>query len=419
MSNYRFILEPYKSMKDKYKCPNCGKKTFTRYIDTQNNDFINSDVGMCSRLIKCSYHLPPKKYFDNNNVTLDNSFYTKPIVRTKPISYIDKSLFYNSLNHTNNFILFLESLFDKSIVKEVTEKYNIGTSNHWQGSTVFWQVDTNQNIRSGKVLLYNKATGKRKKYTNWMHSVFKIEGFNLKQCLFGEHLISQDLNKPIAIVESEKTAIISSIYLPDFIWLASGGLTSLNKEKTKVLKGRKVILFPDLNCFDKWQEKIPQLSQDVKYIVSDLLKDNTTDKEKLQGLDIADYLIKQDWKLYRKQEVKPLPMPEPVFVEIPKSEKSEALKTTLFLEPKQLPKVEVLNPEPVLNWDTEIQEIENYFKSVKLPKEPIKLNKSETIKNCKEFIKNHLATVKANNGRKTFEPYLNRLKSLKYKLQNQ
>jgi len=84
-----------------------------------------------------------------------------------------------------------------------------------------------------------------------------------------------------------------------------------------------------------------------------------------------------------------------------------------------LPKVEVLNPEPVLNWDTEIQEIENYFKSVKLPKEPIKLNKSETIKNCKEFIKNHLATVKANNGRKTFEPYLNRLKSLKYKLQNQ
>ena len=161
MSDYRFILEPYKSMKDKYECPNCNNKTFTRYIDTQNNDFINSDVGMCSRLIKCSYHLPPKKYFDNN-VTLDNSFYTKPIVRTKPISYIDKSLFYKSLNHTNNFILFLESLFDKSIVKEVTEKYNIGTSNHWQGSTIFWQVDTNQNIRSGKVLLYNKATGKRK-----------------------------------------------------------------------------------------------------------------------------------------------------------------------------------------------------------------------------------------------------------------
>tara|TARA_B110000902_G_scaffold119191_1_gene139738 strand:- start:140 stop:856 length:717 start_codon:yes stop_codon:yes gene_type:complete len=222
-----------------------------------------------------------------------------------------------------------------------------------------------------------------------MHTVLKIEGFNLKQCLFGEHLISQDLNKPIAIVESEKTAIISSIYLPDFIWLASGGLTSLNKEKTKVLKGRKVILFPDLNCFDKWQEKIPQLSQDAKYIVSDLLKNNTTDKEKLQGLDIADYLIKQDWKLYRKQEVKEVLKPEP------------------------LPKVEALEAEPLINWDSEIKELEDFFKSIKLPKVPIKLNKSETIENCKEFITNHLATVKANNGKRTFEPYLNRLSEIK------
>lgn len=394
MSDYRFILEPYKSMKDKYKCPNCNNKTFTRYIDTQNNEFINSDVGKCSRLIKCSYHLPPKKYFDNNNVTIDNSFYTKPIVRTKPISYIDKSLFYKSLNHTNNFILFLESLFDKSIVKEVTEKYNIGTSNHWKGSTIFWQVDTNQNIRSGKILLYDKATGKRKKYTNWMHSVLKIEGFNLKQCLFGEHLISQDINKPIAIVESEKTAIISSIYLPDFIWLASGGLTSLNKEKTKVLKGRKVILFPDLKCFDKWQEKIPQLSQDVKYTVSDLLKNNSTDKEKLQGLDIADYLIKHDWKLYRKQEEKEVLKPEP------------------------LPKVEVLEAEYVLNWDKKIKELEAYFLSIELPTKPIKLNKCSSVNNCSLLIKNHLATVRANNGNKTFKPYLNRLINLKQELQS-
>lgn len=88
-------------------------------------------------------------------------------------------------------------------------------------------------------------------------------------------------------------------------------------------------MFPDLNCFDKWQEKIPQLSQDVKYIVSDLLKNNTTDKEKLQGLDIADYLIKQNWQLFRKEEIKEVLKPEP------------------------LPKVEVL----------EAEELKNYFNS--------------------------------------------------------
>jgi hypothetical protein len=194
------------------------------------------------------------------------------------------------------------------------------------------------------------------------------------------------------------------------------------------LKGRNVFLFPDLSkdgkAFELWSKKANEIQkqlQGTSFTVSDLLEQLAPEQDKQKGKDIADYLIKQDWKLYRKQEVKALPMPEPVFVEIPKSEKSEkseALKTTLFLEPKQLPKVEVLNPEPVLNWDTEIQEIENYFKSVKLPKEPIKLNKSETIKNCKEFIKNHLETIRANNGSKTFEPYLIRLKTVKKNLQS-
>lgn len=74
--------------------------------------------------------------------------------------------------------------------------------------------------------------------------------FELKQCLFGEHLL-RDKAKPIAIVESEKTAIIASVYLPQFIWLAVGSLTNLNAEKCSVLKGRTVTLFPDLNGFEK------------------------------------------------------------------------------------------------------------------------------------------------------------------------
>ena len=35
----------------------------------------------------------------------------------------------------------------------------------------------------------------------------------LKQCFFGEHLL-REKTMPVAIVESEKTAIISSVYLP-------------------------------------------------------------------------------------------------------------------------------------------------------------------------------------------------------------
>ncbi len=56
--DYQFILEPYKSMKNIYKCPACHKKTFTRYIDTTKNQYIHNDVGRCSREIKCKYHYP-------------------------------------------------------------------------------------------------------------------------------------------------------------------------------------------------------------------------------------------------------------------------------------------------------------------------------------------------------------------------
>ena len=75
--SYRFILERYRGISTRYTCPRCGRKhTFTRYIDTENNNmYINDDVGKCNRLDKCGYHYPPRQYFadhpwlnDNNSV---------------------------------------------------------------------------------------------------------------------------------------------------------------------------------------------------------------------------------------------------------------------------------------------------------------------------------------------------------------
>ncbi len=43
--------------------------------------------------------------------------------------------------------------------------------------------------------------------TNWIHTIHYKKGFNLTQCLFGEHLLAEDLTSPVAIVESEKTAV--------------------------------------------------------------------------------------------------------------------------------------------------------------------------------------------------------------------
>lgn len=65
------------------------------------------------------------------------------------------------------------------------------------------------------------------------------------------------------------------------------------------------------------------------------------------------------------------------------------------------------------NWNTEIEILEDFFKELTTDNQPIQLNASSTITDVSIFVKNHLATVKANNGNKTFLPYLNRLQKLK------
>ena len=303
MNDYRYTLEPYNGMKTRYHCPNCNKKgVFTKYIDNQTAEHLNDAVGKCNRLVKCGYHYTPKEYFDDNNISFDSSINNKVTARVKPkpkpkTSFINVEVLSKSKasKSPNYFIDYLTSLWDYDTAYYLVEKYNIGTSKLWQGATIFWQVDKNNNVRSGKIMLYNASNGKRVKepynHINWVHKALKLDNFNLEQCYFGEHLINQDLYKPIAIVESEKTAIISSMYLPEFIWLACGSANNLNKAKTKALKGRNVVLFPDLKCFDLWNNKIPQLTSLVTFRTSTLLKDKATETEKQQGLDLAVYLI--------------------------------------------------------------------------------------------------------------------------------
>ena len=302
---YRYTLEKYKGLNTRYDCPNCGiKKTFTRYVHTETGKYIAANVGRCNRESNCGYHYTPKQYFSDNSIsteglkTLPKQQLTRP--QPKPISHIPSELFKMSLGkyEENNFICYLIGLFGLDTTFELIQTYFIGTSKHWKGATVFWQIDTENKIRTGKIMLYDSDTGKRVKkpypHITWVHKILKKKEYNLKQCFFGEHLIDKEPEKTIAIVESEKTAIIASVYLPQFIWVAVGGLNYLNPEKCKILEGRNIILYPDLNSYDKWQQKANELSDIATFKVSNLLEINASEAEKQQGLDLADYLSKRN-----------------------------------------------------------------------------------------------------------------------------
>jgi Domain of unknown function (DUF6371) len=418
MNEHRYILEPYKGMKTRYHCPSCQHrdKTFSLYIDTETGEHLHPTVGRCNRESNCSYHCTPKQYFQDSGISFEKTCLSKPKAVTrplKPVSFINVEVFKASLqsHDENNFVKFLIRLFGVEVANEAISRYFIGTSKQWNGATVFWQIDISGKVRTGKIMLYNASTGKRVKepfsHINWVHSVLELPDYNLRQCLFGEHLLI-DKTKPVAIVESEKTAIIASVYLPQFIWLAVGSLTNLNAEKCSILKGRTVTLFPDLNGFEKWRDKATELSHFTHISVSDLLERKATESERKQGLDLVDYLIRFDYKSFSTSE--PIEQPltfQPLFKQHLIKTKVEAIEPTYHFTKHEKPKAE--------SWERDIIELEAYFATVPLSTHAVKLNQCSTITNVPLFIESHFATVKANNGKRAFLPYLHRLQELREK----
>lgn len=299
MNGSRYTLEPYKGMKTRYHCPQCNHrgKTFARYIDTETGEHIAPEVGRCNRESKCGYHYKPSEYFKDNGKPFEPmKLRVQPVIRKPepPTSYIPAEMLKASLKgyEQNNFVRYLIERIGETDTRKAIERYLIGTSKQFDGgSVVFWQIDALGRIRTGKIMQYEPTTGKRikepKEQVNWVHSLLHVK--NYQQCFFGEHLL-KDKRKPVAIVESEKTAIIASTYFPDFIWLAAGNKQGLTEQKCRALAGRAVTLFPDLKAFDQWKEKAERLSSIAKFQVSDYLERSATPEEKEQGLDIADFL---------------------------------------------------------------------------------------------------------------------------------
>ena len=168
----------------------------------------------------------------------------------------------------------------KARIAKVLEQYGIGTARN--GMTIFWQVDDQNRVRTGKMMLY-KADGHRDKEAaygfDWIHSTlyrdarqaYSADRTDVKTCLFGLHLLNfytiPKVKQDVCIVESEKTALIMAIAYgnsPKQVWMACGGLGNINRDKLRPIieQKRNIILYPDRDGVKAWKEKAKELNYD-------------------------------------------------------------------------------------------------------------------------------------------------------------
>lgn len=239
-------------------------------------------------------NLSTPKYLNNSTTQqLNNS-------TPKPIYSINSTYLIQSLGLESNLGDFLKSNFTEEEINEIMEKYRLGMTK--DRGVIYWYIDKENRIRSGKIMQYDSTTGKRLKtpstHISWVHTIMKNqnlmpEDWNFTRCLFGEHLLKEYPKANVCLVESEKTAVIASVYMPNEIWVATGGKEMFNEAVCEVLKGRKVVIFPDLGATQQWREKAIEISKNIgcKMIISEKLEELANQEQKEQGLDIADYLL--------------------------------------------------------------------------------------------------------------------------------
>ncbi|PKP40780.1 MAG: hypothetical protein CVT93_10550 [Bacteroidetes bacterium HGW-Bacteroidetes-10] len=338
--SHAYFLQPYKGPGSRLTCPACNDKhCFSLYVD-ENGDYLNEAVGRCNHESSCGYHYTPKQFFTDNPTARPNwkdNFFRLPqttinsTVKTK-IWTITTDIVTNSVNPSidSDFTLFLSNLLGREKTRKVINDYFVGVTKN--RDVIFYQIDKEGRCRTGKIMKYNRETGRRIKdekiggRITWVHSILKSstnpklrlpDDWTLTQCLFGEHLLKQYPFKNVAIVESEKTALICSSFWNEYIWLATGGKSQLN-DRLQVLKGRKVVAFPDVDGYQEWKEKLSKING-LEISVSDILENSASEEDRINHVDIADLLIRQHRRKYIP--ISPVeehrdPMKHPTFLKV-------------------------------------------------------------------------------------------------------
>lgn len=168
----------------------------------------------------------------------------------------------------NTFIEYLCSFvfFDSARLTEMMNRYVIGATA--QREPVFWHINAERRVTNGHIITMDGETGKV-----YDESWYRQDGRPM--CLFGEHLLKDFPDKPVALVKDEMTAAIMSCFPTPYVWLATGTVRIVATDLLS-LKGKTVVIFPDKDEYEHWQE-IASTVSDVQFHVSDVMENTQED----------------------------------------------------------------------------------------------------------------------------------------------
>ncbi len=280
-------------------CPMCGRRSFTYYVSRKgrrvNDEARGIYYGICSHRNSCGYvNYPngvPDPDTDENYKASDIEARELERPKVEPVFY-DMSLVRSTGKpHASSLIQYLSGRQVPNLDYQL-QNYMIGATR--DGGTIFWSIDHQNRVHRGKIMYYqpdghrvkdDKGNGKVNSVRVKMMRPKDIEP---PHCYFGEHLIPQNPDKVIGIVESEKTALICSCFFPQQIWIATGSKNNLHSQYCEAIKGRKVVVYPDYDAFDEWARKMEFIGKalSVDYSMDDTILESGNNKQ-----DLADLLL--------------------------------------------------------------------------------------------------------------------------------
>ena len=186
------------------------------------------------------------------------------------------------------------------------ERYRLGKSK--KGKPIFWMIDERGIVRDGRIGDTWVSMILKRRYPECGRYIVA------KHCLFGLHLVRATLGADpsvqpkvadicvspqcctVAIVESERSAVVLSELFPECIWMAYSYPSNFTVDKLAPLQGCVVSIYPHTDptgcTYVSFLELADQARRlyDIDLSVVGLLEEHASEEQKERCIDILDFI---------------------------------------------------------------------------------------------------------------------------------